>query len=242
MAPFDIVAETSPDAVYLSIWNKTFLKATLKYFEKFTGKSIEFRHDDEKLSIKASNVRTGLPSAPAAVVISPEPAVQPAAPAPTQAPAIVRESAKEKVVYDFMEEEDLEEIRTIIGELQSDLLLFSSSVLEADDVVSIQAKLANIGKITKLYNETYRIAGALENLSKNMQDHLQSFIDNSQAVAELFIAFGNDLELWADSVFSSGVTDLHFLDDTIVSNTETIIGFAVSGGGGEEDLDDIFDF
>lgn len=235
VAPFDIVLESGDDAFYLSIWNKTFVKATLKYFEKFTGKHIPFKHDEEKLTVKAPQV--------AEVAVSPAPAVPSPTPktdAPAAPPA---PAAREKVVFDFMEEEDLEEIKVLIGELKSDLLLFGSSTLEPDDVATIQAKLENIGKITKLYNETYRIAEALENLSASMRENQQGYIDNSQSVAELFVAFGNDLELWLGSLFITGTTDLHFLDDTIVSNTETIIGFATGGGdGGEEELDDIFDF
>ncbi|MCV6607939.1 MAG: response regulator [Campylobacterales bacterium] len=255
ISSFDIITEESDQHVYLTVWNSTFIKAAKKYFEKFSS-DLQFIDDGEKLSFKVSKninkieqeVKTDTAPTQTKPTLVQEPTKEPeasSAQAEVSPPTIeIPQEARELVVYDFIDEDDLEDMQDIIGDLKSKLLLFGSGNLEPEDISDISNDLARISSKLKMYPQTFVIANAIDGLSDSMSEHIDSYIANSSSVAPLFVGFGNDIELWLNSLFFTGTEDLHFLDDTIVSNTETIKQFGTSSNNGaeEEELDDIFDF
>jgi len=252
LLPFDVIIEHSSTHAYVSIWNETFAKVAGKYFDRFSSGSIESKCDNGKVTFRITTSHEyHEPSKP-----------EPAAPTSELKPAIKEVKNEEEVVeddalyedyskakaevvvQDFISEEDLEDLTDFVKELNSMLMVFGRHELEPEDITDIQQALSKIAQVLQFYPETYNIAMALKKLSDEMSENIQGFIENSSSIAELFQAFGNDLQVWLDTLFVKGTDDVHFLDDTLISNAELIANFAKTEAGAESDdaLDDIFDF
>ncbi|MBN2894793.1 MAG: response regulator [Campylobacterales bacterium] len=153
-------------------------------------------------------------------------------------------SAQELHVFDYMDHDDLDEVELYMGKLSSLLLIVGSSDIEVHEVEEICAYLAQIAKILRGYNESYRIALALDELSAVIAQHIDTFRENSGALGPMAHAFSNDLISWQRMIFHDGAPSVDFLDDTISANAQ-MIGVMLSpdqGGDAAGDLDDIFDF
>jgi CheY-like chemotaxis protein len=237
LKPFDVIFEHSENYYYLTIWNELFSKATHKYFDKFNS-NIETHYIDDKLSFRIERE-----DQLAELLIKAKETqehVTPSVPAPTQQIS----TPKEKTVHDFIEAEDLHEIEDNLQALNSNLMLFSNGSLEDEDFNQISGDLDSIAKALQFYPQISQVAGAIIELSDALHSYREGFLKNARSLAPLFMGFGNDLEIWIDSLFYSGTTDLHFLDSTFQSNCDMIVNFAKDEEAheAEEELDDIFDF
>lgn len=146
-------------------------------------------------------------------------------------------------VYDYMDEEHLENIKEYIQKLNSLLLLVGSDI-EVEEVEEIAFYLDKIGKSTSLYNESYSISRALSDLSSAIEKNTYEFISKSSSLGVLCSSFGHDLTSWVQMTFYGGAPSVDFMDDTIVTNSKMLESM-LSNQAYEDDsasLDDIFDF
>lgn len=172
----------------------------------------------------------------------------PAPTLPEEKPAAANYTAplasKEHYVFDYMEEEDLEEVELYLGKLSSLLLIVGNSDIETHEVEEIYTYLERIGRLLGTYNEAYRISQALKDLSETIAGAAEIFRSNSSALGPLAVAFSNDLMTWNRMVFHEGAPSIDFLDDTIIANAQ-MIGAMLGhhdDAAAADDLDDIFDF
>ncbi|MGD9969931.1 MAG: response regulator [Sulfuricurvum sp.] len=147
-------------------------------------------------------------------------------------------------IYDYMDEDDLGDIRDYIGRLNSLLLIVGSGDIKMDEVDEIAVYLDRIGKLASVYSESYSIGQALMQLSATIQSQKQEFINKSISLGTLCAAFSRDLMSWLRLIFDEGAPSVNYMDDTIVSNTQMIGSMLVMDSNTAEaaDLDDIFDF
>ncbi len=245
LQPFDIIFEHSDNFYYLTIWNEIFAKAASKYFDKFSS-NIESHYLEHKLSFR---IKRSLENAqeniePTAIENKTPIEEKQIESAQEEEPTNIKSIPKEKVIYDFIETEDLGEIEENLKELNSNLMLFSSGSLSDDDFNQISRDLDSIAKALQFYPLITAVASSIIELSDALHTYREGFMQNAGKLGPLFMGFGNDLELWIDSLFYSGTSDLNFLDSTFQSNCEMIVNFAKDDGTQEsvDDMDDIFDF
>ncbi len=152
-------------------------------------------------------------------------------------------TSKQHYVFDYMEDEDLEEVELYLGKLSSLLLVVGNSDIEPHEVEEIYTYLERIGRLLGTYNEAYRISQALKQLSETIAAATETFRSNSGALGPLAVAFSKDLMTWNRMVFHEGAPSVDFLDDTIIANTQ-MIGAMLGqhDDAAADDLDDIFDF
>lgn len=155
-------------------------------------------------------------------------------------------TAQEEViqVYDYMDEEDLAEIKEYIAKLDSLMLLVGRGDIHSYELQEIAHNLERISKIASLYSDSYVIGRALNTLSDDIRSHIDVFLEKSSALGPLCAAFSRDLSNWIRIVFEEGATSVNYMDDTISSNAQMIAGILKMDESSEEamDLDDIFDF
>lgn len=146
-------------------------------------------------------------------------------------------------VYDYMDEEHLENIQEYIKRLSSLLLLVGSDI-EIEEVEEIAFYLDKIGKSTFLYSESYSISRALSDLSSTIERNTQEFIDKSSSLGVLCSSFGHDLTSWVQMTFYDGAPSANFMDDTIVTNSKMLENMLLNQAYEDDpaSLDDIFDF
>lgn len=183
----------------------------------------------------------------------PEPVVPTVAPLKEESPEPVAQNvpvtayvAQEQAlqVYSYMDKEDLENIKEHLSDLDSLLLLVGNGDIQYEEVEGIVLNLMRIGKVAKLYTESYAIGHALSDLALAITPHIDTFIHKSRELGPLCAAFSRDLGSWIRLIFHEGASSVNFMDDTIAANAQMISSFLLSDSASEEavDLDDIFDF
>lgn len=150
----------------------------------------------------------------------------------------------ENSVYDYMDEEDLEEIKEYISRLDSLMLLVGGSDIHVHEVEEIAQNLERIGKIASLYSDSYVIGRALSTLAEEIRTHIEGFLEKSGALGPLCAAFSRDLTGWIRIIFTEGAPSVNYMDDTISTNAQMIGSMLNMDESSDEavDLDDIFDF
>ena len=148
-------------------------------------------------------------------------------------------------VFDYIDTDDLFDLEEYAANLSSIMLLVGGGGVTDDEVMDIYTYLDKIGSVLAMYSEVYPISKALSELSLDMSNYAQEFIDNSEALGPMCKAFSNDMTSWIMKSFHTGAPSADFMNDTIVVNCQTIASMLkmneVAADGGD-DFDDIFDF
>lgn len=248
---FEITVEESRDNLYFTMNNMKLLKHEM--VEKIVNKNYPngtYWLKEDKLSFSICKDETKQSDVP--VMVQPQESVEDKAPVEPVAEPIVTQAAvmqeqpaqEEEVlqIFDFMEMEDIDELQTIVGELNSLMLLVGSSSLEDDEVLQIAGYIDKFARILSQYGETYDLYTALNTLSIDIQEQIENFKAKSKDIGMLCVAFNNDLDQWQRKLFHEGAPSVDFLDSSIISNANMISGFIKPQEDTQEEIDDIFDF
>jgi|GEM_PF-560020 len=156
----------------------------------------------------------------------------------------ISEPDVENLIYYYMDEEDLENIKDNLARLNTLLLIVGSGDVRSEEVEEIAYYLERIGKSASIYSESYAIARALGALAATINSNIQAFIDKSSSLGLFCKTFGLDLTNWLQMTFYEGAPSVHFMDDTIISNAQMVGSMLVTDDSPTEsiDMDDIFDF
>jgi len=204
----------------------------------------DYKVDSNKLSVRISKPIKIIPAVKSQSIVSSSatPVVEDVA---VLKPASVDyvAAAQTLQVYDFMEEEDLNDLREYVGKLNS-LMLMVGSEIEHNEVSEIVVALQKIGYVASGYTDSYAIGQALASLGSVISMHVDSFVEKSAALAPLCAAFGRDLESWIRLIFDEGAISVDYMNDTILANSQMIESFLTMDDNPSSDLgmDDIFDF
>lgn len=155
------------------------------------------------------------------------------------------ESIVELQTFNYMDEEDLDDIKENLTRLNTLLLIVGSGDIRPDEVDEIAFFLERIGKSASIYSESYDIARALNLFSYAITANRQTFIDKSSLLGSFCKTFGLDLTNWLQAIFYEGAPSVNFMDDTIISNAQMLsemLSAADEPANDSMDMDDIFDF
>ncbi len=156
---------------------------------------------------------------------------------------VKKESTVELQTYDFMEQDDITEIREIVSEMQSLIMLVGSSNIGENDIGQLSHYIQRFGTVISIYSQTYAISSALKVLANDILENSDRFQEKATDIGVLCEAFNRDLILWIEKLFYEGAPSIDFLDNSIISNANMISSFIKEPQTQEvEVLDDIFDF
>ncbi len=156
-----------------------------------------------------------------------------------------KKSKKNLVVFDYIEPEDMIDLKEYASNLNSLMLIAGGGDLNDEEVDEIYGYLEKIGALLSSYPEVYSISVALSSLASDMSNHKDEFIQNSESLGPMCKAFANDMSSWIDMSFTSGAPSIDFMNDTIVVNCQTISSMLTMQNTTSDDagdMDDIFDF
>lgn len=230
-----IIVEKCPKNIYITLIGVDEIDGKIIKLVMSKNPTVtDYKIKDEKFSIRLPH-HVAEPFVKAeAVVVDSSAAVTPY--------AAVQE---EKQVYDYMEPEDLEDIKEYVGKLNS-LMLIVGGEIEYDEIDEISRNLHHISRISKGYTKSYPIGQALAVMGHAIKDHRDLFMQKSNDLAPMCKAFGRDLSSWIQLIFVEGATSVHYMDDTIVANAQMIESMLTTDDASDTDvtvtLDDIFDF
>lgn len=242
-AILQIIVEESAEKMYVTLTGIKSIDAKIIRLVMVKNPSVtDYKVEVEKLCIRLPRPRISEPvtivfEAATTSVISPS-TVQ----APTATYAAVHQ---EHHVYDYMDDEDLLDLNEYVGKLNS-LMLIVGGDIESHEVNEISGNLQQISRICTGYTESYSIGNALASMGRVIMSHSNLFIEKAGDLAPMCAAFGRDLGVWIQMVFVDGTTNVHYMDDTIIANAQTIESILTMNDADHsseaEDLDDIFDF
>jgi len=228
-----LVLMKTPGLTEYKIENDRFSVAIAK--EQYSQKKVQ-----EPMVLKTTPVVT-TSSAPAPVA---EPV--PAAAAQIDPLSVeITKSASELHIFNYMDPDDLEEVKEFIAKLESLLLLVGSGDIHSQEVEEIAAYLEKIGRMLKVYSDAYRIGTALDVLSNDIRGHNDDFIAKSGSLGTMCSAFSRDMMTWVRMIFEEGAPSVNYMDDTIISNAQMIgavLKMDEQQPADDGGLDDIFDF
>ncbi len=148
-------------------------------------------------------------------------------------------------VFDYLDPEDLNDLKEYAGKLNSLMLMVGSGDIEEEEIIEIYSLLDRLASILSTYSEVYDISKALSLLSNEMSTHMQEFKKYSEELGPMCKAFSNDLSNWIEMSFETGAPSVDFMNATIVVNCQTIgamLKMDEQPADNGDDFDDIFDF
>lgn len=242
-AKLQIVVEESMDTMFITLIGlDTIDTKIIKLIMAKNPTVTDYQMGDGKLSIrlKRSNVEkvVALADEHAAVTVN--------VTSVSTAPVANYEAVQEEIrVYDYMDREDLMDLKEYVGKLNS-LMLVVGSEIENYEVEEISANLQHISRITSGYTDSYSISNALGAMGRAIMNHRDLFVTKAADIAPMCAAFGRDLSTWIQMIFVEGSTSVHYMDDTIIANAQLIESILTMDDADHsqaaENLDDIFDF
>jgi len=239
-----IIVEESDTSLYMTMTEVEQINAKIIQLILLKNSEVhDYKIQDNKLTIRITNFalkKVELASVQKAVFLEPQ-AVTPPSPAISLAPYVaVQETIQ---VYDYMDPEDLLDLKEYVGKLNS-LMLIVGGEIEAHEVEEISASLQQISRIASGYTDSYAIGQALSVMGYAIRNHNELFMAKSNDIAPMCAAFGRDLNSWIRLIFVDGATSVHYMDDTIIANAQMIESILTmdNNGDGSDGLDDIFDF
>jgi CheY-like chemotaxis protein len=242
-AILQIIVEESAEKMYVTLTGIKSIDAKIIKLIMIKNPSVtDYKVEAEKFCIRLPRPRVSEPvtsviEAAKTMVISPS---------TVQAPTATYEAVhQEHHVYDYMEDEDFLDLNEYVGKLNS-LMLIVGGDIESHEVNEISGNLQLISRICTGYTESYSIGIALASMGRVIMSHSNVFIEKAGDLAPMCAAFGRDLDVWIQMVFVDGTTNVHYMDDTIIANGQTIESILTMNDAHHsseaENLDDIFDF
>lgn len=239
----NIVIEESDKAMYMTLdgikeIDDKFVKLVLIKNRVTT----QHKHQDGKFCIELPHPKIEKNSAS---IIEDSVKIQETTP-PQQATEQVAPAAQEKLelkTYNYMDADDFEDLREYTRSLGS-LMLVVGSDIEIYEVSDISEHIRQIAKITSIYSQSSAIGQTLGYFSRVIDEHKETFTKNAENLAPMCAAFARDLNRWIEVIFFEGATSVNYMDDTIISNAQTISSMLTYDDSheAESDLDDIFNF
>lgn len=236
----DIHEENSDEYMYLTlISNTSFDPDTIMIYADKNNFDENYKLDGKTLTarLKKEKVLNFIESEPTPVVEDIEEVIA--------SPLYQNEPVETLTVFDFLEYEDLEDLKDFISKLNSLLLILGNSTIEVHEVDELVMTLLQISKVLAAYHELYNVSAALGSLGNCIHGDKETFIQKSGDLGPLAVAFGGDLSKWFKSLFVTGASSIDFLDNSIISNGQMIEQFINPPAEPENfggDMDDIFDF
>jgi len=243
---FRIIVEESESHFYFSIKDKNSISPDkLKKIEEMIGKNyshiiysidettISFSLEKSKKVVVTSKVPEAIQTTPPQI-IAPKPVVEIA--------KVFEQTPQELTVYDFLERDDITELEDYIQELNSTMSMLQNSELTQEDILVTSGYIGRFAKILSTYPETFNISSAMRNLSEGIRANIESFREKAKDLAPMLKAFNNDLSTWVRMVFYDGIPSIDYMDNSIISNANTMLSFISPEEIDNSNLDDIFDF
>lgn len=242
-AKLQIIVEESAEHMYITLTGIDSIDAKIIKLILVKNPTVrDYKTDAKRFTIRLPHVKKEFIPIAVEKVIAKAPSI---APIVQQRPATYTAALETIHVYDYMDNEDMIDLKEYVGKLNS-LMMVVGSEIELHEVEEISHNLQKISTIAAGYTDSYAIGQALASMGRTISDKDAVLMAKSSDLAPMCAAFGRDLSSWIQLIFVEGATNVNYMDDTIIANTQMIESILTmddaADNGIPENLDDIFDF
>ena len=243
-AKLDIIVEESSEKMYVTLAGIENIDAKIIKLIMIKNPSVtDYKTENGKFCIQLSRPCV---LEPVNIAYEATAAAEVVASAAMQTPIATYTEAPEEIrVYDYMDSEDMDDLKEYVGKLNS-LMLIVGGDIEIHEVNEISNNLQHLSRICSGYSESYPIGNALAAMGRAVLSHRDLFVAKAGDLSPMCAAFGRDLSSWIQMVFVDGASNVNYMDSTIIANAQLIESILTMDdadhNGAAENLDDIFDF
>lgn len=240
---FEVVLEQSDECYYFTIWNKI----VTEYFVKLIVQlhDIDFLSDAVCITIKIDKV---IKNASCPLNYQEEqidPVKEKVESEVLKEQKIeIKSNANDLFIppYTFLNDSDLEELLELCDDMV-DIVASADGILTYDNYIKLRSIFSAISLIMGYYKELYEVSEIMKEFSVLVNASHEKFVAMNSDEIALVDGFVNNIDRWVHTVFVKGGADIHFMDDSLKADFETIkMLVEPEDEDFEENLDDIFDF
>lgn len=210
---FELIIEQNEEYFYFTLWSADISKA-LKLFLDQRSSGFEYKVDKKRISVKIVKELLSLDNEiyddrqehrrrQLLVALNEDkPAVQ--------------------VPYDFLEEEDREEVLKICDDMSDIIYRVKKSGFHRDSFIRLRSSLSMFSLSLLPYAQLCKVSSIITEFSILMNNHEESFQKMSYSEISLIEGFINNIERWTQILFVVGGADLHFMDNSLKADLEMI--------------------
>ncbi len=147
-------------------------------------------------------------------------------------------------LFDFLDHYEIDELIELMNEFNSMILILGQSSFTQNEALMMIHYIKSMAKILIRSHESFSIGMHIDQMADGLLEYLESFLERSKDLGDLCGAFNQDMTQWLKKLFFEGAPSLHFMDESIISNCQTILTLIDPRAqeSATEDVDDIFDF
>ena len=229
---FEIILEENEKNFYFTLWNE---KVSLLFQEYLTKTSIEYIYKENRISIKLvkkahQNIKKRLDeenkSREKELIHS------------------VNQENKIKCIhkYTFISQDDLEELVQFSDDMQDIVYQINKYEMSEDQFIKLRSTFSLFCFTLRYYEEVTQVMITMNDFLNLINTNQEKFVSIQKREFELIYGFINNIERWINALFIDGGADLHFMDQSMRADYETIKQIIIPSDAISYDLDDIFDF
>ena len=231
---FELILETSEDAYFFTIWNK---KASQALHTFLTGKGFDLSFEKKRLTVRVEKTSNKISEIEANEIRNKKILA-----------SIKSDSEKTKniLAYDFLEEEDLQELLVLCEDMQDIIGISKKHGFVEALFIRLRACFSMFSLLLRSYPQLSKVTNAITGFSALINTNQERFSELSVDEILLFEGFVYNIERWLKALFIEGGVQLTFMDNSLNADLETISSVIAFNKDvdpcHDNDLEAIFDF
>lgn len=209
---FEIILEENDEKFYFTLWNE---KVSLLFKEYLRGTSIEYLYKENRISVKLlkQTYKENLKKIAKENKKREKNLIK-----------SVSKDVKVKVIpaYDFISHGDLEDLIHLNYQLQDILYLINKTEITDALFMKLRSTFSMFCFTLSYYDEVSPVMVTINNFLYLMNANKEKFLTLNLTEFELIYGFIYNLEKWIKTLFVQGGVDLRFMDNSLMSDYETI--------------------
>ena len=229
---FEIILEENEDNFYFTLWNESISNL----FEKYLSTTpTQFIYDGSRISIKL--VKKDYDKKRQKQNLDDEIREQ----------KLIKSVSQEQTIkciepYTFISADDLDELLSLNDDMQDIAYQIKTHGINEHQFIKLRSTFSLFSFTLRYYDEVSKIATTVNNFLNLLNTSKDNFLALDSIELELIYGFTGNLDRWLNTLFVRGGADLHFMDNSIQADYETILQIISPSVEEDFDLDDIFDF
>ncbi|QFR49762.1 hypothetical protein FJR48_08480 [Sulfurimonas lithotrophica] len=203
---FEIIIEENDSNIYFTIWNKKVIKSLDSYFSK---SSLKYKYDNKKLTIK---LKKEVSKKLIQKIEQDHIEIEKKLNSPTFKPSKPNTNSNFIKPYNFIDDEDLNDIIRINDDLHDILYRGKKLGITEDILIELRSSLSMFLLNIKYYKQVSEFSKTIDSFLVLLIQNTDKFLTNNKKKITLIEKLINNIDTWINRLFVNGGKELYFLD------------------------------